>query len=599
MSASTPSLINSRISRLRTLMALDNIDATIIPQSDPHQSEYIADHWQLRRFLSGFTGSAGSLVVTRDEALLWTDSRYFIQAASQLSGTEIRLMKALPENPTIDRYLAGHLRPGSTVGINGLLFSHRYATSLAETLAANDIRLDMRFDPADRLWPDRPSLPLNPISIYPDSLAGESAASKLEWLRQLLTGANADSILISSLDEIAWLLNIRSRDIECNPVAIAYFYLTRAGYATLFVDEAKITEETVAYLDSLGIRTAPYTSIVEFASTATEPVIMVDPATTSALLMAALGSRALPSPSPVPLRKAIKNNVEADGFRNALLRDSIALVRAHRELEERFHAGERLDETSVCEIWHRHRSMQEYFFDESFGTIAGYGPNGAIVHYTPTPGEAATLGSDSLLLIDSGAQYLDGTTDITRTICLGTPTAEQRHHFTLVLKGNINLAMAVFPTGTRGSQLDIFAHQPLWREGLNYLHGTGHGVGHFLGVHEGPHQIRMNDIPTPLQAGMTVTDEPGLYLEGQYGIRCENMLLVVPAMSTPMGDFLKFETLTLFPFDRKLINPADLNDAELKWLNEYHDRVALTLAPHLSEEERRWLNGATAPIVRH
>lgn len=598
MPDTTSSLIDSRIRRLRDLMVSAGIDATIVPQSDPHQSEYIADHWQLRRYLSGFTGSAGSLVVTADEALLWTDSRYFIQAAAQLEGTGIRLIKALPENPTIDRYLADTLKPGMTVGIDGLLFSHKYATSLAATLAANHINLDMRFDPADALWSDRPALPQNPVTPYPESFAGESAASKLQWLRDRLTQSNADSILISALDEIAWLLNIRSCDIECNPVAIAYFYMPRTGSATLFVDEAKIPDETADYLASLGVRTAPYASVLDLASTATEPVIMVDTATTSALLMSAIGSRALPHPSPIPLRKAIKNEVEAEGFRNALLRDSIALVKAHRELEQRFASGEQLDEMSVCEIWHRHRSEQKHFFDESFGTIAGYGANGAIVHYTPNPDEAATLGGDSLLLIDSGAQYLDGTTDITRTISLGIPTPEQRHHFTLVLKGNINLARAIFPTGTRGSQLDILAHEPLWREGLTYLHGTGHGVGHFLGVHEGPHQIRMNDIPTPLQAGMTVTDEPGLYLEGQYGIRCENMLLIVPAMSTPMGEFLKFETLTLFPFDRKLINPDDLDDAELRWLNDYHARVNAALSPHLDEQERAWLAEATAPINR-
>ncbi|MDE6801462.1 MAG: aminopeptidase P family protein, partial [Muribaculaceae bacterium] len=382
------------------------------------------------------------------------------------------------------------------------------------------------------------------------------------------------------------------------PVAISYLYVSRSGSAVLFVDERKITPETADYLKSLGIRVAPYSSIVNFASTSTDPVIMADPATTSALLMSVIGNCVLPLPSPIPLRKAIKNAVEAEGFRTALLRDSIALVRAHRELEERFRQGDPLDEMSVCEIWHRHRSEQPYFFDESFDTIAGYGPNGAIVHYSPSPESASTLGADSLLLIDSGAQYLDGTTDITRTISLGAPTPEQRRHFTLVLKGNISLAMAIFPLGTRGAQLDILAHQPLWREGLTYMHGTGHGVGHFLGVHEGPHQIRMNDIPTPLQAGMTVTDEPGLYLEGQYGIRCENMLLVVPAMSTPMGDFLRFEVLTLFPFDRKLIDPTLLTVEELNWLNDYHGRVASALAPHLTESERQWLTEATAPISR-
>lgn len=592
------SIINNRLSRLRALMALDKIAATIIPQSDPHQSEYIADHWQLRQFLSGFTGSAGTLVVTADEALLWTDSRYFIQAAAQLSDTEIKLMKILPDTPAIDRYLVDRLHPGSVVGIDGLLFSHKYITTLASSLGKHHISLNLKFNPAETLWPERPSIPTGPIMVYPDSLSGESAAAKLQWLRGFISDLNADSMLISALDEIAWLLNIRGRDIKCNPVAITYLFVNRSGGATLFVDERKVTPEAASHLASIGVKTAPYTSIVDFTAKITDPVVIVDPATTSALLMAAVGTRALPHPSPIPLRKAVKNEVEIDGMKCALLRDSIALVKAHRELERRFAAGERLTEMDICGIWHRHRSERELFFDESFDTIAGYGPNGAIVHYTPSPSDAASIGSDSLLLIDSGAQYLDGTTDITRTISLGTPTPAQRHHFTLVLKGNINLAMAVFPTGTRGAQLDILAHEPLWREGLTYLHGTGHGVGHFLSVHEGPHQIRMNDIPTPLQTGMTVTDEPGLYLEGQYGIRCENILLVVPAMSTPMGDFLKFETLTLFPFDRKLIDPTDLDDAELDWLNDYHRRVALTLSPHLNSDERQWLSEATAPIIR-
>ncbi|MBD5213813.1 MAG: aminopeptidase P family protein [Bacteroidales bacterium] len=594
----SPDIINSRIDLLRSTMKQAGVAATVIPQSDPHQSEYIADHWQFRRFLSGFTGSAGTLVVTLDKALLWTDSRYFIQAADQLRDTQISLVKALPDSPTVDSFLTDSLQTGDTVGINGILFSHKYVDALKSTLATKHIRLDMQFDPSDQLWADRPTLPLDPVFLYPESLAGESAASKLEWLRHHLTDHNADSILISALDEIAWLLNIRSRDIKCNPVAISYLYVSRSGSAVLFVDERKITPETADYLKSLGIRVAPYSSIVNFASTSTDPVIMADPATTSALLMSVIGNCVLPHPSPIPLRKAIKNAVEAEGFRTALLRDSIALVRAHRELEERFRQGDPLDEMNVCEIWHRHRSEQPYFFDESFDTIAGYGPNGAIVHYSPSPESASTLGADSLLLIDSGAQYLDGTTDITRTISLGAPTPEQRRHFTLVLKGNISLAMAIFPLGTRGAQLDILAHQPLWREGLTYMHGTGHGVGHFLGVHEGPHQIRMNDIPTPLQAGMTVTDEPGLYLEGQYGIRCENMLLVVPAMSTPMGDFLRFEVLTLFPFDRKLIDPTLLTVEELSWLNDYHACVASALAPHLTESERQWLTEATAPISR-
>lgn len=590
--------IKERINSLRNDMAGRGISATIIPQSDPHQSEYLSDHWQARRYLSGFSGSAGSLVVTRDEALLWTDSRYFIQASEQLSGTGITLMKSsLPETPSIDQYLATHLQPGSSVGINGILFSHRSAVQLRETLGHNSIRLALDYDPIPRIWADRPSLPPDPVCIYPLTHDGVVAADKIERLRKFISTNNADAILLSALDEIAWILNIRGNDVKCNPVVTSYLYITRSN-ATLFISEEKITPEAADYFAGMGIATLPYESLSSHIHSTTDPAVIVDPATTSALVMDLLGQRAQQATSPVPLWKAVKNEIEIAGFKAALVRDGVALVKAHMDLERKVSQGETVTESYICDIWRDRRSEQLLFFSESFETIAGYGPHGAIVHYAPTPETAVPVSTDSLLLIDSGAQYLDGTTDITRTICLGNPTPEQRRHFTLVLQGNINLALAVFPTGTRGAQLDILAHEPLWREGLNYLHGTGHGVGHFLSVHEGPHQIRMNDIPTPLQAGMIVTDEPGLYLEGKYGIRCENMLLVIPAMTTEMGSFLQFEVLTLFPFDRKLIDASMLSDEQLRWLNDYHKRVYLTLSPLLDSEERQWLDQATRPIIK-
>lgn len=590
--------IRARLAALRETMKTEGVDASIIPHSDPHQSEYPGEHWQARRYLSGFTGSAGSLVVTTDGALLWTDSRYFLQAAEQLEGTGIELMKAsLPDTPTIAEYLCGHLKAGSTVGVDGMLFSYRDAESLRSSLASKGIRLNLAFDPIAKIWAGRPALPQGKVFIHPVERAGASAAEKLAAIRNFLSEKNADAILISALDETAWTLNLRCDDVKCSPVLTSYLYITRKG-ATLFVDPDKITPETAAYLDANEIKTAPYSSLTTFLTSVREPVVAADPATTSSRVMELLGPRAKTVTSPVPLMKAVKNATEIKGFREALLRDSVALVKAHMELEKRVKAGEPVDEMTVCSIWRRHRSEQEMFFDESFDTIAGYGAHGAIVHYSPTPESAAAIGTESLLLIDSGAQYLDGTTDITRTICLGTPTPEQRHHFTLVLKGNIGLACAIFPEGTRGAQLDILAHGPLWREGLTYLHGTGHGVGHFLNVHEGPHQIRMNEIPTPLRAGMIVTDEPGLYLEGQYGIRCENMLLTVPAFRTEMGSFLKFDVLTLFPFDRKLIETGALTENELEWLNSYHARVYDTLSRRLTRAERAWLAAATAPIYR-
>lgn len=579
-------------------MLARNIDATIIPQSDPHQSEYLPDHWQIRRFFSGFTGSAGSLVVTRDDARLWTDSRYFIQAEEQLDGTGIKLIKSsLPDTPTIDQFLADSLPAGSTVGINGALFSIQNASVLRDVLATKGIKLSLDYDPAITLWLDRPQLPTNPVMVYPVEHDGATADVKIERLREFITENKADAILISALDEIAWTLNIRGNDVLCNPVVIAYLYVSQNS-ATLFINERKITPDAADHLMAIGVKVAPYESLPDFLASVVEPVVIIDPATTSALSVELLGNKVLPAKSPVPLWKAIKNSTEITGFKAAMVRDGVALVKAHMELERLIYKGCHVDEMSVCEIWRQKRSEQPLFFSESFETIAGYGPHGAIVHYSPTPQSASAIGTDSLLLIDSGAQYLDGTTDITRTICLGIPTHDQRHHFTLVLQGNINLARTIFPSGTRGAQLDIMAHEPLWREGLSYLHGTGHGVGHFLSVHEGPHQIRMNDIPTPLRAGMIVTDEPGLYLEGRYGIRCENMLLVVPAMKTDMGEFLKFEVLTLFPFDRKLIQTSILTDEQLQWLNDYHRRVFQTLSPFLNPDEREWLAAETRPIIK-
>lgn len=585
-----------RIECLRAIMAREGISASIIPHSDPHQSEYPGDHWQARRFLSGFTGSAGTLVVTADKALLWTDSRYFIQGAEQLAGTGIELMKSsMPDTPTINQYLASSLPAGSTVGTDGLLLSYRDAEALRSSLSKAGIRLDLGFDPIPELWPERPTMPLDPVFIHQAEHAGTDATEKLSAIRRHLEEENVDAILLSALDETAWTLNLRGNDVKHSPVVTSYLYITRTG-GTLFVAPEKITPEVAEYLDAKGIKTAPYSELPDFIAGVTEPAVAVDPATTSARVMELLGVKATPLPSPVPLMKAVKNPTEIEGFRRSLVRDGVALVRAHMELERRIREGVPTDEMTVCEIWRRRRSEQELFFDESFGTIAGYAPHGAIVHYSPTEESAAPIGTDSLLLIDSGAQYLDGTTDITRTIHLGTPTADQRHHFTLVLKGNLDLAMAVFPEGTRGAQLDILAHEPLWREGLTYLHGTGHGVGHFLNVHEGPHQIRMNDIPTTLRAGMVVTDEPGLYLEGRYGIRCENMLLVVPAMETEAGRFLRFDVLTLFPFDRKLIDSSLLSPEELDFLNSYHKRVYEALQAYLTDDERSWLAAATAPI---
>ncbi|MDE6085787.1 MAG: aminopeptidase P family protein [Muribaculaceae bacterium] len=590
--------INDRINRLRQVMQAAGVQAVIIPQSDPHQSEYLADHWQARRWMSGFTGSAGTLVVTLDKALLWVDSRYFLQAAQQVADTEIEIMKiGIHDTPTIDDFLAKSLSKGDTVGLNGLLYSTRDYEALKSTLKDAGIKLDISFDPIAEMWTDRPALPASHIIIHKEEYAGLSASEKLKVLRGFMTEKNADAFLISALDEIAWLLNIRSRDVQCNPVTTAYLLVTPNG-GVLFVNPDKVTSEAREYLAGLNIKVEPYHSILDYLSHCSFPAVAIDAATTSARIMEILGDKGVRVQSPVPLAKAIKNDIQIEGFRKAMTRDGVALVKGFMEIERRVKEGDNVTELTVAEILTRCRSEQELYFDDSFTTIAGYGPHGAIVHYSATPESDTKIGTDNLLLIDSGAQYFDGTTDITRTIIIGSPSDKQKVDFTTVLRGNINLAMAVFPTGTRGAQLDVLAHLPLWERGLNYLHGTGHGIGHFLNVHEGPHSIRMNDVPTPLAPGMLVSDEPGVYIEGEYGIRCENVILCMPQRSTDMGDFLQFEAITLFPFDRKLVKASIMTDRELNWLNEYHQRVYEALAPHLNDNEKAWLADATAPIIK-
>lgn len=581
-------------------MADNHVDAAIILHTDPHHSEYIAPHWQGRQWLSGFSGSAGHLLVTADDAFLWTDSRYFLQAAEQLKESGVKLMKmGLPETPSMNEFLATTLHPGQRVGVDGMLMSRREAVELAKALTPAGIELDTAFDPLATIWLNRPSLSTSPIILHDTALAGATATEKLNDLRDHINTKHADGMLVSALDEIAWVLNIRSRDVKCNPVVTSYLFIPREGEATLFVNLDKITPEVAEYFASIGVSTLPYNDVKKFLGETTTNTILADPATVATTLLDIMGDKAVAATSPIVLAKAIKNPVQNEGMRAAHIRDGVALVKANMEIEQRLAAGDHLTEMTVAEILRRHRSEREMFFDESFDPIIGFGSNGAIVHYSPSEESAATITPDNLLLMDSGAQYLDGTTDITRTISLGNTTPEQRHRFTLVLKGHIDVAMALFPAGTCGTQLDILARQAMWREGLNYLHGTGHGVGHFLNVHEGPHQLRMNYVPTPLQAGMNVTDEPGLYFEGQYGIRCENVLLVQHA-ETPTGvDFLCFEPLTMFPFDRRLIDTTMLSPEEIDWLDQYHARVLRTLSPLLdTPAERQWLALATSPLKK-
>lgn len=589
--------ITERLDALRRQMKANGIYATVIPQIDPHQSEYLADHWQARRYLSGFTGSAGDLVVTLDKALLWTDSRYFIQAARQLEGSGIVLMKdGLAETPSIAQWLTDNVPSGQYVGIDGMLFSHTAYRNLACKLAENKIEVITDFDPIDAVWTDRPSLPQDKIFIHELKYAGQSAADKLKAITDSLKSRRLDSMLVSALDEIAWTLNIRGTDVTCNPVATSFLFISPKG-STLFIDPAKTDDATVAYLAEAGVKTAPYDSIIDFLSTIPQQEVLVDDNRTAERICSALGSNRHYGPSPIPMLKGCKNAIQVEGTRSAMERDGAALVKSFMEIERRIADGVPTTEITVAEILQKNRSAQPLYFDLSFDTIAGYAAHGAIVHYSATEESNATLQPTGLLLIDSGAQYLDGTTDITRTIALGTPTAQEKSDFTLVMKGHIALGTAIFPEGTRGAQLDTLARQFLWQHGLSYLHGTGHGVGHFLNVHEGPQSIRLNENPTPLTPGMITSNEPGVYREGVHGIRCENLVLTVPAFTTEFGRFLKFETLTLFPFDRNLFDLSMMTPAEIRWVNDYHATVYARLSPLLTTEEQEWLRAKTLPLA--
>ncbi len=588
----------TRLAALRAEMKRAGIQAAIIPQADPHMSEYIASHWQARRWLSGFSGSAGTLVVPAEgHARLWTDSRYFLQAAEQLEGTETELMKeGLPGTPSIEAWLAEELPAGAAVGVDAMLMSVGALRGLRTALKARGIRLDTMFDALPAIWTDRPALPKCAVFVHDEQYAGLSAASKIADALDGARAHGADALFVSALDQVAWLLNIRSRDVRYNPVATAYVYLGPEGNI-LFIDADKLDADVQAYLKGQGVETRPYTAVKTFIiGLSTQRRVLLDPASTAYGVLEAFGERAVEAMSPIAMPKACKNEVQIAGIREAMKRDGVALVHSLMELESRMAAGEAVTEMDVAEILRRKRAEQPLFFDESFGTIAGYGPHGAIVHYEADEKSNATLRPEGLLLIDSGAQYLDGTTDITRTIALGTPTQQERADFTLVMKGHIALAQAVFPEGTCGTQLDALARQYLWQHGLSYLHGTGHGVGHFLNVHEGPQSVRLNYVPAPLTPGMVTSNAPGLYRAGVHGIRCENLVLTVPALDTEFGRFYRFETLTLFPFDTRLFATEMMTEAELAWVNAYNSRVYDALAPMLGKQAREWLESKTQSI---
>lgn len=590
-------IFTQRINDLREAMKSQDIAAVVIPRTDAHLSEYISDHWHVVRYLSGFTGSAATMVVSLDKALLWTDSRYFLQAGEQLSGTGIELMKeGLAETPDIATWLCDNLHSGDTVGIDGMTVSIDGCAALAATLASKGIALKVDFSPIDDIWHDRPSLPADKVFVHDMKYAGEEAASKIKRVLANASQSGADATFLSALDEIAWTLNIRSNDVPDNPVATSFLYLSPKG-STLFIDPVKMTPEVEAYLQTAGVNVRPYGEVKGFlASLGSDERVLMSGAQNAVELAHIAGERVVKGKSPVAMLKAVKNAVQLDGTREAMKRDGVALVYGFMEIEQRLARGMKLTEMDVAEILTRRRAEQPLYFEDSFATIAGFGAHGAIVHYSADEQSNAVIDGDNLLLIDSGANYIDGTTDITRTIAIGTPTAEMKHDFTLVMKGHIAISTAVFPAGTRGHQLDAMARMPLWKEGKSYLHGTGHGVGHFLNVHEGPQSIRLNDTMAPLLPGMITSNEPGLYLSGRYGIRCENLVLTVPDMVTEFGEFYAFEELTLFPFDLRLFDTSIMSESEIAWVNDYHATVRERLTPMLDAEGAAWLEAHTRPL---
>lgn len=594
----TNTIIEKRLAALRDVMKQESIDAFIFPSTDPHNGEYVPEHWEGRKWISGFNGSAGTAVVTMDAAALWTDSRYFLAAAEQLEGTEFKLMKERIEGtPSIIKWLGMKLSFVSSpvVGVDGMVNSEASVAELIAGLRAEGgITVRTNFDPLERIWTDRPPVPQNKITVHPLEYAGESCASKLERIRAMLKDINACGMLAAALDDIAWTLNLRGSDVHCNPVFVAYLLIT-SRHATLFVDGAKLDDGVREYLKGEGVDTADYNKVKDALAAYSEYNILLDPCEINHTLFSAVRCEKVAQPSPIPYMKAVKNSAEIEGFRSAMLRDGVALVKFLRWLKPAVEAGGET-EMSVDRKLTSLRAEQKLFKDISFDTIAAYQEHGAIVHYEATPETDVPLRPEGLILIDSGAQYLDGTTDITRTIALGDVTEEQKLVYTLVLKGHIQLELCKFPRGASGTQLDALARKDMWRYGFNYMHGTGHGVGSYLNVHEGPHQIRMEYRPAPLVEGMTVTDEPGIYLAGRFGVRIENTLLTVPYRDTEFGSFLGFEPLTLCPIDLSPVKKEMLLPEEKEWLNAYHRTVYDRLSPHLEGEDREWLASACAEI---
>ena len=589
-------MIIERIASLRQFMERNDLSAYITFSTDPHSGEYVPAHWESRKWITGFTGSAGTAVITKDDGGLWTDSRYFLQAEEQLSGSGIKLFKERTTGtPSISEWLCNVLNEGDKVGFDGYTTSVSVTKDLEENLSIKGLKLVMTEDPYKMIWTDRPEIPTHKPFILDEKYSGENTGTKLSRIRSKISLKENEAVLLSSLDEIAWTLNMRGNDIHCNPLFVSYLLISK-DYASLYINKDKLSETIEAYLTSHNITIKEYEEIESDIISCYNHNIWMSPTINFAIYNAATKqNNVILSNSPVCEFKAIKNRTEISGFHNAMIRDGIAMVKFLMWLEKSVKNGDQT-ETSIDRQLYKYRSEMEYFQGISFDTIAGYQEHGAIVHYEATEESASTLKPEGLLLLDSGAQYLDGTTDITRTIPLGPISDAQKKDYTLVLKGFIQLAMAEFPDGTCGTQLDVLARIAMWKEGVNYGHGTGHGVGHFLNVHEGPHQIRMNHMPAILKLGMTVTNEPGIYRSGQYGIRTENTMLIIPGKETEFGTFYKFEQLTLCPISKNPIIKEMLSHEEISWLNNYHATVYDKLSPYLTSEENAWLKAMTSPI---
>ena len=589
--------IKERIHALRMTFRPNNIKAFIIPSTDPHLSEYVAPYWMSREWISGFTGSAGTAVILMDKAGLWTDSRYFLQAEKELEGSGITLYKEmLPETPSITKFLCQNLKPGESVSIDGKMFSVQQVEQMKEDLAPYQLQVNLFGDPLKNIWKDRPSMPDAPAFIYDVKYAGKSCGEKVAAIRTELKKKGIFALFLSSLDEIAWTLNLRGSDVHCNPVIVSYLLVTQ-DEVVYFISPEKITQEVNEYLQEQQVSLRKYDEAESFLNSFAGENILIDPKKTNYAIYSAINPacKVVRGESPVTLLKAIRNEQEIAGIHHAMQRDGVALVKFLKWLEASVLSGKET-ELSVDRKLHEFRAAQPLYMGESFDTIAGYKEHGAIVHYSATEESDVTLQSKGFLLLDSGAQYLDGTTDITRTIALGELTEEEKTDYTLILKGHIALAMAKFPAGTRGAQLDVLARMPIWSHGMNFLHGTGHGVGHFLSVHEGPQSIRMNENPIVLQPGMVTSNEPGVYKAGSHGIRTENLTLVCKDKEGMFGEYFKFETITLCPICKKGIIKEMLTAEEVKWFNDYHQTVYKKLSPSLNEEEKKGRLEATKAI---